>query len=74
MTGRFKSLSAVILLALLGSSFSAPQFFQDFSGADWQSSFVKSTDEKYNGELVTEIPESWTQPGLKARRFSRSIL
>ena len=65
--GASKALAALFLVSIVGSSFSLPLFHQDFSGSGWKSQFLKSTDSRYNGDLVAETPEGWTQPGLKAR-------
>jgi hypothetical protein len=66
MRGRTKFVIAVIAASILGHSFAAsPIFFQQFSGSDWKSSFKQSTDSKYTGELVAEVPEGLTEPALK---------
>lgn len=58
---------AVAVSCLLGVSYGAsPVFFQQFSDDSWKSSFKQSTDSKYNGQLVAEIPEGLKEPALKA--------
>jgi hypothetical protein len=66
MRGLTKIVLTVIAASLLGQSFAAsPIFFQQFSGSAWKSSFKQSTDSKYTGELVAEVPEGLTEPALK---------
>jgi len=66
MRGRTKFVLAVIAASILGhSSAASPIFFQQFSGSAWKSIFKQSTDSKYSGELVAEVPEGLTEPALK---------
>ncbi len=66
MKVRTRFVLAVIAASLLGQSFAAsPIFFQQFGDSSWRSSFKQSTDSKYSGELVAEVPEGLTEPALK---------
>jgi calnexin len=72
MKVRTRFVLAVIAASLLGQSFAAsPIFFQQFGDSSWKSSFKQSTDSKYSGELVAEVPEGLTEPALKVTEKAR---
>lgn len=65
---------ALIAASLLGATLAAsPLFFEDFAGEAWKKSFVKSTVEKYSGELVAEVPEGLEDAALKVSFDLRAI-
>lgn len=68
MEGRSRSFVCLIIASLLGVGFAAsPLFFEDFNGQSWKTNFVQSTDEKYSGVLVSEVPEGLEDAGVKVR-------
>ncbi|GIL66542.1 hypothetical protein Vafri_20038 [Volvox africanus] len=40
-------------------------FFQTFDNDEWQSRWIHSRDNKYNGRFTTEAVKEWTDKGLK---------
>lgn len=49
------------------------QFFEDF-GSGWDSRWVQSSDEKYNGKFEVESPKSLNDQALKVRPVALRLL
>lgn len=66
------ALFALIAASLLAATLAAsPLFFEDFAGESWRKSFIKSTVEKYSGELIAEVPEGLEDAALKVTEKAR---